>query len=321
MENGPEMPKKERFPRPVVALKDVKNSEDFLKAVDFNVLNDILDKLVDKSHGSEPAKNTGFLLSPDRITFAAFENDQKSDIYGKSHVRRGVVTLFCRDPQGDSPLFPTALHLLHTLIHEGVHIRGGYRTESNQIGSRIREHKNVTFEKIGFLEATTEEPLFEEPETTCVGWSLNEAVAEEIAIEVMQEYLRRTGASALLQPESMASQAVGNATYLADRLVLVTVVTGLAERLGVSRDEIWKGIVREFMDGNTNTYELLDAISNEFEAHQPLSELVSDLAKDKALGTSGLSEYDIIAKTNAGGQMMEVIRQVDIHRTRKALGL
>ncbi|HVW71569.1 MAG TPA: hypothetical protein VHB93_00240 [Candidatus Paceibacterota bacterium] len=321
MEASPGAVKKEQFPRPTVALEDVKTPEDFLNAVDFKTLNDIFDKLVIKSTDTVPARNTGHKVLPERISFVKTLSDQEGvETSGGAEVSTGEIELVWKQ---DSDGIAKTGKMLKTLMHESTHVRGGYRSE--QWEREVTPGAGVEASAIvrkGLQEWRAHlSPDSEEIHTSRIGVSLAEAVTEEIAIEVFREYLLRTG-----NANSIGSSLDHDkGSYLSDRVALAIVIEVLARKLSLHRDEIWKGFVQAYMNGNAETHIILTGIVSELRDEPKFLELISVIASETTNTESGRMTIAAIANLGATSDALAALehtnRPFDMEKIKNVLGL
>ncbi len=324
------MSKKEQFPLPIVALEDVKTPEEFLQAVDFNVINDIFDTLVRKAEDGQPVSITGNRISPELVVFGipTQPQDEKLTIDGSSNVSSGRISLIWGEHNTSVHPAYRVINTLATLIHEATHVRGGYKTEEwERVGVHDASWAMGYILRTGLRESRSETNHdAPDPRQEKIALSLNEAVTEDISHEVLHEYLVRTGNSTFLSDSNLARVLGDRQGYTLDRLVLATVIDALARELQVPRDEVWKGFVQAYMSGNTDVKQLLADIGRELEDDPNVAELVTFLASDQPLGEIGtLTEDSVIERIkipdNAREVMDRVIDAFDAKKFKNALNL
>lgn len=269
--------------------------EQFLDAVDFKTLNDIFDTLVAKSHGDEAVSNTGHIIERERITF--LENIVHTKLEegglsarGQAMVHTGEIFMVWDGKDSREPKIKN-LDNLHVLVHEATHIRSGFAQ------GELRGNSLVKAGRMGL------EDLYGEGDPDKIlafGTSLNEAVTENLSHEVLSEYLLRTGNSSYLTSPELLN-GISGGIYHVDRILFSIIAASLAESMGVSRDEVWKGFVHSYMSGNQDVLELLGRIRLELSKSQKIAEMVTLLSSDTSLhGFVSANEIYKALDTNAG---------------------
>ncbi|MDP1689927.1 MAG: hypothetical protein Q8L52_01860 [bacterium] len=239
-----------KIERPRVALENVKTPEDFLNAIDFQTLNEIFTKLAQKSGKDNPVWIDKSIIQIDTEIGNSGENGRTP---GKT-INGEVILYWESILQAEIP-FP--FEAAHVLIHELVHITARQMSVIDRGVSEDIRDLGVLVSN-GLFETVT--PLGEnEDKGTAFAYYLNEAVTEQIAGEVMSEYLRRTGNGALFRTVNNGKDDA----YDVERIFLDAVIDSLAERLEVSRDTVWRGFVQMYLNGSQSTQNLVLKISEE----------------------------------------------------------
>lgn len=282
MEGALQAPKKEEFPRPTIALEDVRTPEEFLQAVDFNVLNDIFDTLIRRVEAEQPASVTGLRVSPERVTFdaKADSHGQEMTAAGRSNVSSGKIALLWGKNDASAHPAYNVLTLLGTLMHEATHVRGGYTARGRERGNEFEVTIRAGLRESRYNRANPHR-------NKIIALSLNEAITEDISHEVLHEYLIRTGNSAFLNDPRLANELSNSEGYVLDRFVLATVIDALAREVGVPREEVWKGFVQAYMSGNTDVKELFADLERELKSDPNMTELAFSLASGQPLNETG----------------------------------
>lgn len=268
MEGMSKQASKEQFPRPRLGLEQAVTPEKFLRSVDFNVINALFDELTRKAAGGSEVHTLGKHVSPENISF------NRPHILELLRLRtyeprslRGVTNF----PQGDIELAwdlknpkqhrnYRALDLLKTLLHESTHLRGAYKSKGTEQGSFEKEDfEQETQSQMGLETASVRFSLQRGIRTEVQGLSLNEAVTETIAQDLLPEYLIRTGNSGFLKDPRLL-QELGPGVYMVDRALLQLVIERLADQFQVDRDIIWRGLVQAYMTGSSAVPELFGEI-------------------------------------------------------------
>ncbi len=306
--------KKEQFPRPIVALEDVKTPEEFLQALDFNVINDIFDTLVRKAEDGQPASTSGHRISPELVTFdmSAQSKEEELILSGSVNVHSGDIALLWREDNPSKSPTHRVIRTLASLMHEATHVRGGYKTE---LWERINEHDagwvmGTIFRK-GLSESRAETSHDKGYVKEKIALSLNEALTEDISHEVLHEYLIRTGNSVFLNNPDLVSVLNSYQSYSVDRFVFAVVIDVLAKELEVPGDEVRKGFVQAYMSGNMNVKQLLADIERELESTPDIAELIPLLAANQSLFESELlTEHDVIDRIKIPHNLIEILEGV-----------
>lgn len=259
-EGVPKSVKAERFPHPTMALEDVKTPEDFLNAVDFNELRAIFGTVIGKAGDQEQAVDLGTIrVARDETGPRIFGEEITAEIAATANRDTGQITLYAdeiekmiqklhaHDPELDAP--SVGYTVLHVVVHELTHMQSKKTPVTVEDGF---ERGTAGF--VDFLRRSDERII-------TLGRALDEAMTEEVALEVLKEYLHRTGSRSLLAKPEIQNAALH--FYVLDRVVLHGIADGLATSIGVPQEVAWRGMVHEYMNGNHSTYELLKALISE----------------------------------------------------------
>lgn len=265
MEGIPRPSSNERFQRPQLELEQVTTPEKFLKAIDFNAINDIFDDLARKASGeSGEVHTTGHRVTPENISFdrphflevLRLRKPEQKTLRGSADVPRGNIELTWDLKDRKRHEDYRTVDLLRTLLHESAHVRGAYKSEGESRGSWDEGNmESETQSQIGLQKGTSRFSSQEGLVTDVQGVSLNEAITETIANDILPEYLTRTGNTGFLKDPRLL-QELGPGAYIADRVLLQLVIEKLAEKFEVDRDLVWRGFVQAYMTGSTSLPEL-----------------------------------------------------------------
>lgn len=268
MEGTPRPSSNERFQRPRLELEQVTTPEKFLKAIDFNVINDLFDELTRKAAGGGETHVSGHHVSPENISFdrphvlevLRLRTYEPRSLRGTTNVPEGSIKLTWDLKDSEKHQNYRAIDLLRTLLHESTHLRGAYKSKESGRGSYEENNweKEMQFQ-IGLQNAAVHASLQRGIETEVRGVSLNEAITETIAMDILPEYLIRTGNTGSLK-DSRLLQELGPGAYIVDRVLLQLVIEKLAEKFEVDRDLVWRGFVQAYMTGSTSLQELFAEI-------------------------------------------------------------
>src|SRR3989344_8929298 len=312
---------KQEFPIPTLELEQVTTPEEFLKAVDFNVLNNIFDKLSQKSHDDTPASTSGHRVTPNAIKFVSTEEIGRSGLDGRCIIATGQIFLVWPTQTVDAISTYWVVRVLHALIHEATHVRGGFKVQS-QLHSYYPEHKAEVSIRWGLHEIHARENEDGDIEKENIGVSLNEAVTENITHEVLQLYLQQTGENKLFTDPALRKQ-VGFSFYGLDRFFLELVINILSQSLQTDRDEIWRGFVHAHMNGNIEMIQLLQNLSSQLKNNSYIDEILSQGA-DRELDTKLINGllFDEIKNTPQEQMLANKIKEVlNISKFRDVLKL
>jgi DNA-directed RNA polymerase subunit L len=242
--------------RPRHSLETVSTPEQFLETIDFKTLNTIFDEIARKAGVVEDPAHPGHRIDEHKIKFIEEISDSSGDLVGRANVTTGVISIKWTNDLVPGDSIETA-KLLTTLAHEATHIRGNisHKTFPHPDLPTITAHVS----KIGLREQVTLESGKKYFPGGNHGLSLNEAVTEELGIEVLTEYLKRTGNSAYLEDPEVV-EIITEGAYISDRRVLGLVIQTLSKNLDVPTSIIWQSMVREYMSGETGTHTILNLL-------------------------------------------------------------
>lgn len=233
------------------------NPEAFLEWVDFNTLNDILAGMQRRAGVLRPKE-----LRKEQVVFvdAPPEDEARTALaftsFGDPTIRVVKDKFFAQ-----APTPATTLKLLSSIVHEGLHVLSEapaeVHSDTHEAGATVE--RSVTVRARTGLEmrqkyTRQELPNVGEPKKimenrSVAGVSLNEALTETLALEVLKEYLKRTGYSTLVAhapPEDL--KEIGQLSYPSERMALQFMGRILAERLGVEEDVVHQAFVREYFE-------------------------------------------------------------------------
>lgn len=274
-----------RFPKPTLRIEDVVTSEDFLRAVDLKTLNEIFDSIVSRSHVS----SNGALNSKEE-----WVGRDKIDIFEEEFTpggnQPGVYTSAVTSLDGSIRISWGAIEkssehkgvqALHMLVHEMTHARSHMSIEEVEVkeggGGRAIVHQGV-----GEIHLVAEN-FHTSPEIVKIlGTSLNEAITETIAIEVLAEYMRRTGTASLLEKRSQIDELPSgfSSEYATDRIILNVLIDALAEKVSMDRNVVWHGFVEAYMSGSAGALSILADFSLELEPEIPRKYILTLLSEE-----------------------------------------
>lgn len=307
----------ERFPDPVIELEEVSTPEEFIRAIDFNVLNDIYDALAKRSRDAGMSSTSGHRINPGKIEFTprlgAVDRIVTS---GSADIENGSIEISWVHTEDVTSRY-RAISTLKTLAHESTHVRGGYKCES------VHESGVSGFVIRRGLSENVYQRDKEHIKDEIVGVSLNEAVTEEISHEVLREYLRRTGHGDYLTDKALANE-LGIGAYAVDRFVLKFLIEVLSQQLNVSQSEVWKGIVHAYMNGNQDISGMLADVQSEVAATPCLAELISLGAERSFPGDDSATELmdaAIVGSVEAARAVRQVGKVIDGEKFQDVLGL
>lgn len=263
-----------------ISLDKVNSSEEFLNAVDFDALNEIMEEIARKSGRRMLRRVHRRDIEEDSATL-----DAMSEVKGGSTVEGGADPLnfkihfswekMQKSAEAFEGKVPAGVRALYALVHEMTHLYGFREHRLLPAG-----HKDLRFEGEG-LELRTgysDQQFGADPGNLSeVAVSLNEAVTEELALEAVNEYVRRTGESAMFDGHPEARKVLSTATYPVDRLVLQAVIGSLASRLEVDRDTVWRSFVRGYFSPEGKTAEFVVEIMRTLMDHAPSALAASQL--------------------------------------------
>lgn len=232
------------------AFEAISTPESFLEDIDFTVLNQIYDE-IEKKSGKVPnekdwvTKGDIIFESENKVAYEQFGGiefirDEKGDVIGHKVLLFWQIML-------SKPNFSRA-DALKTMMHEMAHLRGRDKQMAEQNIS------NSTGFHYGMLDVYVPIDQLGQPEGQpyILGRSINEAITEKIASEVLGIYLHRTGGH-LFHPPVYSS-------YMIDQIILEAVINELSTRIKVNTETVWQAFVRMYLNGDESTEQLLKQI-------------------------------------------------------------
>lgn len=311
---------RERYERPTLALENARTPEDFLRAIDFNVLNDIFDQISNRAHDESPARTSGYDVSPARISWQTPSKDRPHPMPG-ANSSTGEMHLVWRSEKASDTTYP--LEVLLDLVHEATHIRSSYIDRTNVEGPELTVGNRTGLAE--FVDIVSSESA--DTKTTRFGISLNEAVTETLALEVLREYLRRTGESVFVRESGFGEQSTSE-SYFLDQVALATIIQALSRKLTVDRDAVWKGIVHAYMSGSGEIKILFKEIADALEKDPRLTQVLVGLAGSTSLEKQGGTRADIATmigfldnSKDRDAIYQQVINVIDAEKFGDVLGL
>lgn len=245
----------ERLQTPEPGLEHAQKPEEFLKVIDFDTINEIYDTLLRKSGEFSPEKGH---INQQAITIDVSPQEGSPDGVEPcvAHRESRTITMYWEAVQaahGGDPKIPVGIMALQMLLHEITHLRSRETQwkESPYVQNR-RTQKHVGYGLADYIRHRNSKVHQVTAE------SFNEAVTEEISLEVLAEYLRRKGLGGFLKDEDI--QSIASRGYTGDRIILHTVIDEVAKQLKVGRDQAWRGFVQEYFNGNTSALDLVKMI-------------------------------------------------------------
>lgn len=271
-------------------------TSDFVESVDFDTLNAIFDEVAQRATGSQESNNTGFRIDKKKIRFYS---SLSSELMGEANVSDGFIEIKWPELDTSLPISiaieKRAAEVLHTLIHEGTHVRGGYQsvkksTDTSLVGQpRPESWVETRRHRVGLRESEVvtkhsysqdEGESYLETGTEAVGTSLNEAITENIARQLYLVYLTRTGNGKYLKFEDVGG------SYQADRLVFSLLLAKLAPKLEVSEEDLWRSFVHAYMSGTVEIQELFNELGDVLNNQPEMIELLRILALNESVHKS-----------------------------------
>lgn len=255
------------------SLEGVSTPNEFIEALDFPVLNDIFRSVLTKS--GSPNKDLYKIIDSSDVHI---DTEDRSETAAQYSFEDGIV-LNWRKIVADANVLKEVLQqkemdtsehslvglaALQNLIHEHLH-------KISRIRLEVAEYNPTNFlpEEIELTKGFTQNGDFV---------SLDEAVTEQIAQELFDSYLIRTGNRASLQ---LSERIMFGATnYLFDRVLLHKLLDLLSEKIGIDRDIVWRGFVREYMNGDEAPRTLLENVRRELEDN-PENRKLLDILESK----------------------------------------
>lgn len=246
-------------------LESAQTFEDFIEAVDFDALNRIFDSIALKSERDGSRKITKDII----INHVSANFGQEETGVAGADIENFQIHFSWSEVKRRTNEFGEKMSVgvaaLHMLIHEMVHLYA--RTESSDLkegDARLRVEDGASVLLTGLEDRQTGVS----GERSKLGVKLNEAVTEQIALQVFDTYLHRTGDRYLIRNDIDGSEDLNREGYLYERVLLNVVIQTLAESVGLknSEDVVWHGFVQAYMNGNQAVTELMDTVGKELEA-------------------------------------------------------
>lgn len=257
----------------ITSLDQVTNAEEFLGALDFELINSLFDTLQEKS-GLETEHRAR--ISRDDITLrdkfkihdlvVAGSLQPASLVSERREVGpRGVITGAWATAKISAYAYniPVWQAALKTVIHESAHFISFQKEATSSKEQKDREWNDTIknfdqipagtltdFSKIGFQELKEVKERDESmmPKFTIFGKAFNEAVTEKLALEVTQEYMRSKGLKEV-QGTDPNGKEIPTGSYPGERKMLEAVIVSISNALEVSREQVWRAIIREYFSG------------------------------------------------------------------------
>lgn len=297
--------KNEAFPRAIGNIEEVATPEEFLKAVNFEELNAILHTLAKRS-GIQHTRD----ITPSDVSFTESLQDYAHEGSGPgTHVGGAADPLHYKIKIDWNDLVamkekyamtaPLGLLALESLLHEAVHLYS-FHEMSRVVPEGADEDAPVSTVRRVFGYQEQDFTIEGTPGISTANVSFNEAVTEQLALQVFDEYLTRTGDRSLLKKYPEASKEISTATYANDRMLLNATIDALARRLEVDRDLIWKSFVQGYIFKEERPRKVLVRIASELIADSRIA-AVNALELDSPTPiqgtpqevTAGMTERDI----------------------------
>ena len=243
--------------------------EEFLEKIDVKTTNDIFDTIARKSgaqvEGLPPERRISKKKIEVRKSILGTEEKQAR---GHAYVHTGEIVLFWEEESNGFGI-PTELITLKTLMHEAGHIRAGFESETTYapeptFGIEIPTH-NIT--RTGVSERNMFFRSGSVVESEQMSGSLNEAITETIALDVLKEYLQRTGNSKYVVEKIF--KRINAVSYFTERVMLHIVIDTFARKLNIDRETIWQSFVQAYMNKNSDLEEMFSIISSAFREEDP----------------------------------------------------
>lgn len=258
-------------------FENVSTPEQFLNAIDFEVLNNIFDLLSAKSTKDTVRHNLGHRIEREKIHFVSKKTNEEVQLsrLGTARPYTGEIDLLWnRDTV--SPISPsTNIELLATLTHEATHVRGGYNHEIHASEFENDVYSSVTTTSVGVEKFFKTTGKYGESKKS-FALNLNEAITEDIGREVLREYLIRTGNSSYLKDEKTLKE-VGIGSYYNERLVFSCLLEVLSERFELPRDVLWKAFVHAYMNSSSEIIPLMLQMGETLERTEAIQVFVHNL--------------------------------------------
>lgn len=239
--------------------------QEFLDRVDFKTLNSIFDRMQVKTHSDPANLAQGHTIDPKKIVFRYIDRwhltpAEQDSTEGNANIETGEITLLVPDNHSERGV-PRGLMMLQSLIHEATHVRGGYSLEHHTPIPNTDEVR--TLETQVFRIGVQEEIQWgQTKEMRRYGFSLSEAITENIAHEVLIEYLTRTGNTSYVKDERMM-RSLSSGYYVPDRFVLEVLIKKLATDVQIPQVVVWKSLVSAYMSNMYTVTNIVRDISTE----------------------------------------------------------
>jgi hypothetical protein len=234
---------------PTVGLQEVQTPEDFLNAVDWNLLNNLLDKLELRSGKSKKEIQKSRRIQKRLVTISS---KPERESYGVTRGDGKSIRLYWHPIAQD--VSNIGVLALGTLIHEAVHVRA----------TRSRRHTTRGLSRIPFWNLKK------------VAGALNEGVTEMIAQEILHKYLSEIGLTSLLDETEKG-------VYAEERICLALLMNSIAHNTGVEQDAVWGAFVREYFNGSSRKPDkLIKNIAKDLTENPEGNDLISLLMSDRS---------------------------------------
>lgn len=306
-----------------IPIEEVSSFEEFIDAVDFEALNGVLEHIARKSGRAFSRRVRREDIIDDTATLDRMSEDKKIDVHGGADpIQFKVHFSWSRHTEsvkawGDK--VPAGVQALHALIHEITHLYAKRSLKALEVGDKDLRTSGPAVQSItGYQEQQFGTEAFE---ISQVAVSLNEAVTEELGLEVFNEYVRRVGERSMISAYPEAGKIMNTISYASDRLLLQAVISSLAKRLGVDRDLVWGGFVRGYINGEEKTTELVVDIMRQLMDHEMSALLSTQMLEGHALSDSpdkvlGGFEYEHVRVAAD-----KILGSIQINSIEDALGL
>lgn len=291
-------------------FENISSPEEFIAAVDFTVLNTIFDEMIAKSGGEGEVQNSGHKIDPSKISFKKDlkEIPAEGKVVGRAIVERGEIELVWDYPEHSRVRPEKIIKLLATLAHEATHVRGSYVHEivESPSGVTVKGSDDAILKlemKTGVeeIQGSSTLPGSYTYSYSYSGTSLNEAITENIALEVLREYLLRTGNSGYLADKHTHTE-MGSGIYILERLAFNAVVSAFAEELHLSKEEVWRAFVHAYLRGNIEVLDMMREFGKILSTTPEIDLLAKALTLDISLTVIGISTDSILeAVASLGG--------------------
>ncbi len=190
------------------AIEQASSFEEFYAAIDFRILNEILGT-IGRSYGADAARSHNEAV----VVNASLAKEDGGGNLGEANHENSRITLdwerITAFRDAQFPKQPIGLIALRIFVHESVHI-------TTRIPHALTRY--------------------------------NEAITDQISLEVLREYLRRTGDAKLLKREGVRETLLSFG-YMSSIRMLNLVIETLAAKIGEDSDRVWRAIVSMNMRG------------------------------------------------------------------------